>query len=121
MITFEVTISAHQTAEEHNTFSIKIIFRWRTETWISHPIENWRIVFGCLWPNRYYQISEEETAHTPSRVSLATRVTASDSSTPVNPPSSPEPLHEVELPVPLSEHLPLLPGIAEYNQRVAAL
>ena len=100
-------------------FSIEIIFRQRTEgTLFPHPIENSRIVFGYLWPNPYYQIPEEETAHAPSRVSLATGVTASRNTTPVDPPSSPEPLHEVELPAPLSEDLPLLPGITEYNQEL---
>ena len=121
MITFKVTTSAHQEPEEPNTFSIGIIFRWRTGTLISYPIENLRIVFWYLWPNRYYQIPEEEKAHAPSRVSLATGVTVSRDTTPVYPPSSPEPLHEVELPVPLLEDLPPLPGIAEYNEPVAAL
>ena len=37
-----------------------------------HPIKILRIGFGYLWPNPYYQIPEEETAHAPSRVSLAT-------------------------------------------------
>ena len=72
LITFEVHISGHREAEEHNTFSIKIIFRWRTGTLISHQIKNSRIVFGYLWPNQYYQVPEEETANAPSRVSLAT-------------------------------------------------
>ena len=65
MITFKITISTHQEAEEHNTFTIKIIFRWRTGgSLIPHPIKNSRIVFGYLWPNRYYQIPEEETVET---------------------------------------------------------
>ena len=76
LITFEVTISAHREAEECNTFSITIIFRWRTEgTLTPHPIENLRIVLGYLWPNPYYQVAE--TNHTLSRVSLTTGVTAS--------------------------------------------
>ena len=90
------------------------------ETSILHPIENSRIVFGYLWPNPYYQIPEE-TPHTLSRVSLATGVTASREPTLVDPSSSPEPLHKVELPVPLPEDLPPLPGIAEYNAQVTAL
>ena len=86
------------------------------ETLIPHLIENLRIVFGYLWPNNYYQVPEEETACTLSRVSLATGVTASRETTPVDPSSYPEPLHKVELPVSLSEDLPPLPRIAEYNQ-----
>ena len=120
LITFEITILAHREAEEHNTFAIKIIFRWRSETLISHPIKNLRIVFGYLWPNPYYQISEEETACMPSRISLATGVTASRYSTQAPTPSPPESLYEVPLPEPL-ENLPELPGIAKYNTRVAAL
>ena len=81
------------------------------------PTSNWRR--GYLWPNPYYQIPEEETARTPSRVSLATGVTASEHST-INPPSPPESLHEVELPVPLPD-LPMLPRIDDYNRRVEAL
>ena len=113
LITFEITISAHQSAEEYNTFTIEIIFRQRVETLFPHPIEDLRIVFGYLWPNCYYQIPEEEIAHTPSRVFLATGVTAEDNSTQAPTPSPPESLHEVELPVPLSQDLPPLPGIAE--------
>ena len=46
-----------------------------------HMIEELRIVFGYLWPTLYYQINKEDIAHTPSRVSLATGVTASENST----------------------------------------
>ena len=117
MITFEITISAHQTAEEHNTFAIKIIFRRRTEgTLFPHLIKNLRIVFGYLWPNPYYQIPEEETAHTLSRVSLATGVTAEEFSTPVNSPSPPESLYEVMGLPPILPELLELPGITDYNQ-----
>ena len=74
-----------------------------------------------MWPNRYYQTPEEETAHAPSRVSLATGVTASGFSLPELSPSPPEELREVPLPPPVLSELPELPGIAEYNRRVATL
>ena len=90
------------------------------ETFLPHPIEDSRNVLGYLWPNQYYQTPEEETAHAPSRVSLATGVTASGFTTLVDPPSSPESLHKVPLPEPIEE-LPELPGIANYNRWVAAL
>ena len=77
MITFEVTISAHQEAESYNTFMIEIIFRWNVDILFPHPIEESRIAFGYLWPNPHYQIPEEETACVLSRVSLPTGVTAS--------------------------------------------
>ena len=113
---------AHREAEEHNTFSIEIIFQCRTEgTLIPHPIKNSRIVFGYLWPNQYYQIPEEEQVHTPSRVSLATGVTASENPTPVNTPSPLESLHEVTGLPPILPELPELPGISDYNRRVEAL
>ena len=102
MITFKITILAHRSVEEHNTFAIEIIFRWNTNILFTHLIEASRIVFGHLWPNPYYQTPEEETAHTLSRVSLATGVTASQT-TPVNtpsPPSTPENLPQIELPAP---------------------
>ena len=119
---FKIHILAHQEAEEHNTFSIEIIFRWRTEgTLFPHPIENSRIVFGYLWPNQYYQIPEEETACTLSRVFLATGVTASENPTLVNTPSPPESLHEVTGLPPILPELPELPGISDYNRRVKVL
>ena len=93
MITFEVTILAYQEEEEFNTFSIEIIFRWRTEVYIPHLIKESRIIFGYLWPNPYYQISEEN--HALSSFSHTTGVTASRETTPVNPVSPPESLHEV--------------------------
>ena len=122
LITFEVTISAHQTAELNNTFSVEIIFRWHQNIQYLHPIEDSRIILGYLWPNPYYHIEEEDIICAPSRVSLATGVTASEYSTCVHtpsPPSSPEPLHQLELPVPLpSDQLPLLllPGVEDYNR-----
>ena len=80
---------------------------------------------GYLWPNPYYQIDEEEIHCVPSRVSLAKGVTASEFPTHVNTPEpspSPEPLHELGLLVPIStENLPPLPGIDNYNRRVAVL
>ena len=122
MITFEVTISANQETEDHNTFSIKIIFRWRTEgTLVPHSIKNLRIVLGYLWPNPYYQVPETETVHALSRVSLTTGVTALREPTPVDPESPPESLHEITgLPQILLELLEL-PGITDYNQQVQAL
>ena len=84
-------------------------------------IKNLRIVFRYLWPNRYYQIPEEETAHALSRVSLATRVTASENPTLVNTLSPPESLHEVMGLPPILPELPELPGISDYNRRVEAL
>ena len=75
-----------------------------------------RIVFGYLWPNQYYQIQEEETAHALSRVSLATGVTALRETTPENPPSPTESLHEVTGLPPILPELPELPGITDYNR-----
>ena len=119
-ITFEVTILAHQITEEYNTFSVEIIFRWHQDTLYPHPIEDSRIILGYLWPNRFYQIDEEEILCAPSRVSIATGVAASEFPTHVNTPSpspSPEPLHKLELPIPIStENLPPLPGIDDYNR-----
>ena len=90
-------------------------------TLIPQTIEDSRIVFRSLWPNPYYQTPEEETAHAPSRVSLATGVTASGFSSPEPSPSPPEELREVPLPPPILPELPELPGIADYNRRVAAI
>ena len=99
LITIQLTISANQTEEEFNSFTIGIIFRWRTERSIPpHPIEESRIVFGYLWPNLYYQIKEDLIVCTPSRGSIVTGVTTSGTTTPVDPPSPPEELHKVPLP-----------------------
>ena len=84
-------------------------------------IENSRIVFRYLWPNWYYQIPEEETAHALSRVSLATGVTASENPTPVNTPSPTESLHKIMGLPPTLPELPELPGISDYNRRVEVL
>ena len=88
--------------------------------WSHIRLKIWEL-FGYLWPNQYYQTPEEETVRTPSRVSLATGVTASEGSTPVDPPSPPESLHEVTGLLPILPELPELPGIADYNQRVETL
>ena len=82
-----------------------------------------RIVLRYLWPNHFYQVNEEDIIHTPSRVSLATGVTAEEFPTHINTPSpspSPEPLHELELPI-STENLPPLLGIDDCNRRVAVL
>ena len=122
MITLEITILAHQEAEEENSFTIEIFFRRVIEgTLIPQTIEESRIVFRYLWPNVYYQTPEEETLHALSRVSLATGVTASGFSTPELSPSPEEELREVPLPPPILPELPELPGIADYNRRVEAL
>ena len=120
LITFQVTISAHQTQEEFNSFTIRIILRRRSERSLPpHLIEDSRIVFGYLWPNLYYQIEEYLIVCTPSRGSIVTGVTTSGTTTPVDPPSPPEELHKVPLPPDPLPELPGLPGISEFNQRVA--
>ena len=86
-----------------------------------HLIETLRIVFGYLWPNPYYQIPEQETAHALSRVSLATGVTEEGNSTQAPTLSPPESLHEVTGLPPILPELPELPGISNYNQQVEAL
>ena len=49
LITFDITILAHQEAEEFNSFVLKIIFRQRTEGSLPpHPIEEERIVCGPI-------------------------------------------------------------------------
>ena len=102
--------------EEENSFTIKIFFRRVIEgTLVPQTIEELRIVFGYLWPNPYYQTPEVETACAPSRVSLATGVTASGFSSPEPSPSPEEELQEVPLPPPILPELPELPGIADYN------
>ena len=116
LITLEITMSAHHEDEQDNSFTIEIYFRRVIEgTLIPQTIEDLRIVSGYLWPNPYYQTPEEETAHAPSRVSLATGVTASGFSSPEPSPSPEEELQEVPLPPPILPELPELPGIADYN------
>ena len=122
LITFEVTISAHWEAEDHNTFSIEIIFRQRTKgSLIPHLIANSRIVLLYPRPNPYYQVPETDAVHTLSRVSLTTGVTASREPTPVNPEPPSESLHKVTGLPPILPELPELPGITDYNWRVEAL
>ena len=99
-------ISAHQFAEEYNTFAIEIIFRRAVDILFTHHIKELRIVY--LWPNHYYQVDEEEVIHTLSRVSLDTGVTSSEGSTYIPPSPSPplieslvQPNHSAsELPIP---------------------
>ena len=76
---------------------------------------------GYQWPNLYYQIEEDLIVHTPSRGSSATGVTASGTTTPVDPPSEEEELHEIPLP---PDPLPKLPGllsISNINHRTTEL
>ena len=122
LITFQVKILAHRKAEEFNSFTLRIVFRWRTERLIPpHLIEDLRIVFGYLWPNPYYQIEEDLIVHTPSRSSIVTGVTTSGTTTPVDLPSPPQELHEVPLPPAPLPKLPELPGISNFNRRVEML
>ena len=126
-MTFKVTISAHQTAEIHSTFTVEIVFCRHLNILFAHLIEESRIVLGYLWPNPYYQIDKEEIIRALSRVSLATGVTASGHSTYANIPSlpsTPEILAQSEQPVPPnhftaglqvpSDLLPSLPPVSTY-------
>ena len=104
LITFHITISAHRTAEEFNSFAIGIFFRQRSERSIPpHLMEDSRIVFGYLWPNLYYQIEEDLIVWTPSRGSIVTGVTTSGTTTPVDLLSPKymifEPPHQVHIPI----------------------
>ena len=122
MITINVTVSAHQETEEFNSFVLETIFSWRTEGSLPpHLIKEGRIVFGCLWPNPYYQIEEDLIVRTPSRSSTVTGVTTSGTTTPVDPPSPPQELHKVPLPPAPLPKLPELPGIFDFNCRVEIL
>ena len=122
LITFHITISAHRTEEEFNSFAVGIFFRWRTERSLPpHLIEESRIVLGYQWPNLYYQIKEDLIVRTPSRGSSVTGVRTSGTTTPVDPSSSSEELHEIPLlPDPLPE-LPGLPSISDINCRTTEL
>ena len=85
----------------NNMFTVEIIFRWHQNILYLHPIKVLRIILGYLWPNTFYKIDEEEILYAPSRVSLATGVTASEYPMQLNTPSlpsTPEPLHELKLP-----------------------
>ena len=122
LITFHITISAHQTAEEFNSFTVRIFFRRRTEGSLPpHQIEESRIVLGYQWPNLYYQIKEDLIVHTPSRGSSATGVTASGTTTPVDPPSEEEELHKIPLPPNPLPKIPGFPPVSEINRRTEEL
>ena len=103
LITFKVTILAHQMEDFYNTFCIEISLRCFKGVLYPHIVESLRIVLGYLWPNPYYQVEEEEIICALSRVSLNTGVTSEDNSTYADTPSlpsTPEILPQVELPVP---------------------
>ena len=124
LIIFNITISAHRTAEPNNSFTVGIIFRRRTERSLPpHLIEDSRIVLGYQWPNLNYQIEEDLIVHTPSRNSSATGVTASGTTTPVDPSSSEEEeeLHEIPLPPDPLPEIPGLPSVSDINRRTAKL
>ena len=111
-------------AEEFNSFAIGIFFRRRTERSLPpHLIKELRIVLGYQWPNPYYQIEEDLIVHTPSRGSSATGVTASGTTTPVDPPTEEEQqqLHKIPLPPDPLPELPGLPSVSDINHRTAEL
>ena len=124
IIVFEVTISAYQSEDYFNIFNLEISCRLHLDTLYPEQIEQSKIVLGYLWPNPYYQVDEEEIIWAPSRVSLASGVTTSESSTYTNSPEPPQ----AELPIPpnhftlglwiLSE-LPLLLSNQVYQEQVA--
>ena len=118
MITFHITISAHQTAEEFNSFAIGIFFRRRTEGSLTpHQIEESRIVLGYQWPNLYYQIEEDLIICTPSRSSSVTGVRTSGTTTPVDPPSEEEEqLHKIPLPSDPLPEIEGLPSVSDINR-----
>ena len=86
LLHIKVSISADGTKEEYNSFSIEVFFRQHQFVASPREFEGLGIIFGVLWPNTYYL---EEENFTLSRVSLATGVTASESSTQFNTPSPP--------------------------------
>ena len=110
-------------AEEFNSFAIGIFFRWRTERSLPpHLIEELRIVLGYQWPNPYYQIEEDLIVHTPSRGSSATGVTASGTTTPVDPSEEEvEGLHEIPLPPDPLPEIPGLLSVSDINRRTEEL
>ena len=83
LLHIEVSISANDTKEEYNSFGTEIYFRQHQFVTSPQEFEGSRIVLGYLWPNPYY--IDDNCA--PSRVSLATGVTASENSTWFNTPS----------------------------------
>ena len=122
LITFQIAISLHRTSEEFNSFTIGIVFRRRTERSVPPSfIEESRITFGYLWPNLYYGIKEDLIVRTPSRGSIVTGVTTSGTTTPVDPTTPPEELHEVPLPPDPLPKIEGIPGISEFNRRVTDL
>ena len=80
-----------------------------------------RITFGYLWPNLYHGIEENLIVQTPSRGSIVTGVTTSGTTTPVDPPTPPEELHEVPLPPNPLPEIEGIPRISEFNRRVTEL
>ena len=78
---------------------------------------------GYQWPNLYYQIEEDLVVRTPSRGSSATGVTASGTTTPVDPLSEEEveELHEIPLPPEPLPEIPRLPSVSEINRRTEEL
>ena len=125
MITFHITISAHRTAEEFNSFAIGIFFRRRTEGSLTpHQIKESRIVLGYQWPNLYHQIKEDLIVSTPSRSSSVTGVRTTGTTTPVDPPSEEveeEQLHEIPLPPDPLPEIEGLPSVSDINQRTEEL
>ena len=125
MITFHITILAHQTAEEFNSFAVGIFFRRRSERSLPpHQIEESRIVLGYQWPNLYYQIEEDLIVCTPSRSSSITGVRTSGTTTPVDPPSEEvdkEQLHEIPLPPDPLPEIEGLPSVSDINFRTEEL
>ena len=99
LLHIKVSISENGTKEEYNSFSIEIYFRWHHFVTSPQEFEGLRIVHGSLWPNPNYL---EEENHTPSRVSLATEVTASEN-TQFNTPSPTSSSLEQSVP-PNSQH-----------------
>ena len=84
-------------------------------------IEESRITFGYLWPNLYHGIEEDLIVCTPSRGSIVTGVTTSETTTLVDPPTPPEGLHEVPLPPDPLPKIEGIPGISDFNRRVTDL
>ena len=76
---------------------------------------------GYQWPNLYYQIEEDLIVCTPSRGSSVTGETTLGTTTPVDPPSPEEQLHEIPLPPDPLPELPGLPSVSDINFRTAGL
>ena len=124
LITFHITISAYQTEEDFNSFTVGIFFRRRSEWSLPpHLIEESRIVLGFQWPNDYYQIEEDLIVRTPSRGSSVTGVRTSGTTTPVDPSSEEEveELHEIPLPPSPLPELEGFPPVDEINCRTEEL